>query len=438
MSTTQNTIQTGSLRRVPRASGKWSWEWRYVNPVTGHYESKYLPGDEYPTEEKANEHLEPFRRRVNVKNSDTVIVDPTVGDLLDRYIAEEKLVQIKNRRPGDRTKNDVDLAYSTVTSYLSLCNTIRARWGTTKLDEFDAFEFQTWLKGLKRSGKSKGHLKAFMNRLFNKARLFKMVYFLENPIGLVEVRGISKRRRKPMDLTVEQFYLVRGLLPEPYGDMSMVSVCTGLRVDESLALQWSVIDFEQLCMKVQEGVVNGRIGPVKTEYSEDDLPLDPDFASFLLDLKRKSNGRELVFPSPVTGRSYHASPIQQDYIRRAGWCLVACTTCGAVPGDACNDVHGGRGKVRIIPVHDARRELATKAGFGSIGWHTFRHTYRSLLSGAKTALDVQQKLMRQAQISTTMQYGGPPMDNRRRANSKVVRRILRQKSAQQSAENRAQ
>jgi len=25
-----------------------------------------------------------------------------------------------------------------------------------------------------------------------------------------------------------------------------------------------------------------------------------------------------MFPSPITGRCYHASPIQQDYIRRAG------------------------------------------------------------------------------------------------------------------------
>jgi hypothetical protein len=98
-------------------------------------------------------------------------------------------------RPGDRTNSDVDLAYSAVTSYLSLCNTIRGRWGTTKLDELEAFEFQTWLKGLKRSGKSKGLLNALMNRLFNRARLFRMVYFLESPIGLVEVRGIGKRRR---------------------------------------------------------------------------------------------------------------------------------------------------------------------------------------------------------------------------------------------------
>jgi hypothetical protein len=50
--------------------------------------------------------------------------------------------------------------------------------------------------------------------------------------------------------------------------------------------------------------------------------MDPDFATVLLEIKRKSNGSGLLFPNPATGLSYHASPIQQDYIRRAGWCLV--------------------------------------------------------------------------------------------------------------------
>lgn len=149
----------------------------------------------------------------------------------------------------------------------------------------------------------------------------------------------------------------------------------------------------------------------------------------LLDLKRKSNGSDLLFPSPVTGHPYHACPIQQDYIRRAGWCLVACPECNAAPGVACVGVQRGRGKKYIIPVHDARRQLANEQNPGSIGWHTFRHTYRTLLSKAETPLDVQQKLLRHAQITTTQQYGGPPMDNQRRANSKLVRPILLRNSA---------
>jgi integrase len=71
-------------------------------------------------------------------------------------------------------------------------------------------------------------------------------------------------------------------------------------------------------MEVKEGVVHGRLGPVKTESSEDKIPLDPEFASILLNWKLKSTESEWIFPSPKTGRCYHASPIQQDRIRRAG------------------------------------------------------------------------------------------------------------------------
>ena len=64
-------------------------------------------------------------------------------------------------------------------------------------------------------------------------------------------------------------------------------------------LDWKKIDFPRLCMKVEEAVVHGRHGPVKTEYSEDELPLDPEIATILLDWKRASNGGDvgLLFSS---------------------------------------------------------------------------------------------------------------------------------------------
>ena len=74
------------------------------------------------------------------------------------------------------------------------------------------------------------------------------------------------------------FYSIWGLIPGSYQDMVLVDQCTGLRAGELLGLQWEAIDFERLCMKVKE-VVSGRIGPLKTEYSDDELTLDPDFSS---------------------------------------------------------------------------------------------------------------------------------------------------------------
>ncbi|HKM49114.1 MAG TPA: hypothetical protein VJX69_16100, partial [Terriglobales bacterium] len=54
-------------------------------------------------------------------------------------------------------------------------------------------------------------------------------------------------------------------------------------------------------------------------------------------------------------------------------------------------------------------------------------TYRSWLDLVGTSIGVQQKLMRHAQIATTMNvYGNAMMESKREANSKVVQMALRQ------------
>jgi len=181
---------------------------------------------------------------------------------------------------------------------------------------------------------------------------------------------------------------LRESLPEPYRTMVVVAQCTGLRVSEILALKWDDVDFERLSMRVSRAVVRGIVDEVKTEYSEDDLPLDPDFATELLNWKRQCPPSRdgWMFPSPVTARPYEPGTIQYNYIREAG----------------------------------------KKLGLDSVGWHTFRHTYRSVLDASGAPVGVQQKLMRHAQVSTTMDiYGGALMEAKRDANSKVARMVLK-------------
>jgi integrase len=129
------------------------------------------------------------------------------------------------------------------------------------------------------------------------------------------------------------------------------------------------------------------VSGVKSEYSEDELPLDSEFANVMLDWKQRcaKSDKGWVFPN-ASGEVYHASPIQQDYIRAA-----------------------------------ARRAKLPR----DIGWHTFRHTYRALLDDVGAPVGVQQKLMRHAQVATTMNvYGNALMHSKRQANSKVVQMVL--------------
>ena len=99
--------------------------------------------------------------------------------------------------------------------------------------------------------------------------------------------------------------------------------------------------------------------------------------------------KKYIRGSPITGRPYDPGNIQQKVIRKTGDSL----------------------------------------GIDNLGWHTFRHTYRSLLGAVGAPVGVQQKLMRHAQVSTTMNtYGDTYMFAKREANSKAVKMLKGQES----------
>lgn len=376
--------------------------------------------------------------KLNAENPILAVLEPTFNVVLDGFIDEERLLEIKNVRPGETTDGVGELSYSTASSYLSNIKRIRAKWGTTLISRMKLVKIQEWLKGLALAPKTKGHIKAVMHRLFEKTMFREMVECQRNPMELVEIRGISKRRKKPLILTVEQFFLGFELVPQPYRMMVLLAICSGVRAEEVLAIEKPEIHFEKAQSSTLRAVVHGRLKFVKTEYFEDELPLDPDLAAILLDWIHQCEleAREdfertrieveeshILFTSPVTGRHYHASPIQQDYIRPAWCCLVECPRCGAGAGVWClanSPVPNGK----RLPIHEERWEAAGK--YGHVGWHTFRHTYRSWLDDTGGPIGIQQKLMRHAQVATTMNvYGNALMESKREANAAVVSKILR-------------
>jgi integrase len=381
------------------------WEFRYRdNSQPGSpLRQRTLSATLYPTESKALSALQTMLLKINGEEAFVQKRQATFGTLIDRYIESERLEAIKALRPGDAFVKD-GVQYSTACSYLTSLNRyIRPRWSETLLTEVKPAAVDQWLRSLTKlpkpdddsrtvlallSPKTKGNIKSLMFRLMERAMFCELVPLARNPIGLVEIRGVSKRRKTPFILTVDQYHAVVEHLPEPYKQMVQVAMCLGLRVSEVLALQWSDFDFDNLTLEVVRGVVHGRVSDVKTEYSEDQLPLDAAFAEVMLDWQKRCPNSEgnWVFPNPNTGQLYHASPIGQDYIRAAG----------------------------------------SKAKLGrTIGWHTFRHAYRSFLDDAGAPVGVQQKLMRHAQVSTTMNtYGNAQMTSKRSANTKVVQMVL--------------
>jgi hypothetical protein len=90
-------------------------------------------------------------------------------------IEEEKLLEIKQLHPGDRNGIEGELSYSTASSYLGVIKQLREKWGSTLITRIKLLQIQEWLKKMDAAPKSKGHLKAIMHRLYEKARLWEMV-----------------------------------------------------------------------------------------------------------------------------------------------------------------------------------------------------------------------------------------------------------------------
>src|SRR5579872_2444107 len=192
----------------------------------------------------------------------------------------------------------------------------------------------------------------------------------KNPIALVRVKEGSKRLKTPRVLTVSEYCALLPHLKEPYRTMVIVAQCLGLRVSEIVALQWGDFDFQNLTLLVQRSIVHGRIGAVKAEYSRDIVPLDPQLVSVLHDWRRRAPFKgeaDWLFANPRTRKPYHQEQIQKKHLKNAA--------------------------------------IAAKIG-PDIGWHTFRHTYRSWLDASGAPLKVQQELMRHTSITTTMNVYG--------------------------------
>lgn len=373
--------QFGSVQRKPRKLGPDVWVYRYIGSAGNKLSVEIGDVDRYKTKAqalKASEHL-----RMTANPDKAIQRGVTFGALLDRYETEE-----------------MPSRFSTRKSYKSNIKThIRPKWAEYPIEEIKPFAVESWLKDLKLEPKTLGNIKTILSAVMGCAMRWEMLAMGVNPMSLVRIKGVSKRSRKPIILTIEQVFAVVGeikeipfmiLDPEMIRTMIWTSVCLGLSASELSGLKWCDVDFGGEVIWIRRGVVSGRVGDVKTIYREAPLPLAPEFSEILAKWRLRSafqSEDDWLFPNPTTGgvKPINAWNLQTRYLKPAG----------------------------------------LRAEVGCIGWHSFRHTYRALLDATGAPLGVQQKLMRHSTIATTMNvYGDAYMKQKREANDTVVREIL--------------
>jgi integrase len=139
-------------------------------------------------------------------------------------------------------------------------------------------------------------------------------------MSFVRVKGVSKRVRQPVVLTIEQFRQVLEHIPEPYRTMCVVAGCLGLRISEVLGLQWSDFDWETHQVHIRRSWVCGHVDGPKTENSKRPMPVDLALEKLLGEHRRRLPSslqeRQWVFPSKRTGKPSHPWSAQRRWLLR--------------------------------------------------------------------------------------------------------------------------
>jgi integrase len=356
----------------------WLYRWREVDPKGKPQMRSLVVGTvkDYKTESAAWMAVETLRLNVNQEALRPDAVALTLKQAVEHYRAIELNVEVESERKTFKTKQVYDS---------NLQTHIEPRWGEYRLRDITAVAVERWLERLEMAGSSKAKLKYVMSDVYQHAIRYGWLRNDENP--LLAVRQSAKREQVPETLEAHEFRALMLKLPQKLRTMGIICATTGLRISEVLGLKWSDIDWKKLEMKVSRSVVYARVGKCKTEVSRQPVPLDG------LTVEELSKWHEAC-----------------TYGQPSDWIFASEWVGGKMPPWANTLL------TRFIRPA-AKEAKITKR----IGWHTFRHTYSTLLKGNGEDVKVVQELMRHATFQTTMNvYTRAITTAKRDAQSRVV------------------
>lgn len=364
---------------MPRSVGPavWVYRWRETDKKGECRLRKKIIGtiQQYATKARASAAVEPLRTLVNRPGFQRMAGPRTFSELVAHYRAKE-LPEESTDRKSKKTRKGYE------------CNLklhIEPRWGSYELLDITSVEVEEWLARLKLAPATRAKLRNQMSTIFRHGIRWGWIGQNENPIAMV--RTSAKRLRTPETLTAEEFQALFSKLPDRERAMGALCATAGLRISEVLGLKWADIDFVKRQANVLRSVVEGAVGLCKTELSQQPVPLD-DLALAELEAWRRNT----------------------PYAADSDWVFASPAVFGRMPVWAISSLQ------RVLQPAARRAQISKR-----LGWHTFRHTYSSLLSEYGQDVRVVQELMRHAKIATTMEiYTHARMVKKRRVQRKVV------------------
>lgn len=350
-------MQDGSVTVEHRKRGPdvWSYRWREAGPDGRKVHRRIVLGsaDDLKSLASARKMVVGLRREINV-NDCRVRKESITLDDLSRHYQQRELVDRNSR-----------ISYSTKRIYAGyLKKWIEPRWGSYTLSEITAVEVELWLKNLELAPGSRCKIRNVMSLLFNHGRRHDLCE--RNPIEWV--RQSAKRRTSPDILLTSEVQALLANLRFRERTLVLLAVTTGLRRSEIFALKWNDVDFYAKQIHVTRSIVQNVVGNCKTESSQKPVPAHDDLVEALQQWRGRTNYRspeDWLFASPI---------------HRGRWPYLAQQIM----------------RHHILSV--ARRLGINK----KIGWHTFRHTYSTLLRSTGAELKIMQELLRHSTIRVTL------------------------------------
>lgn len=391
--------QHGFFSRIKRKKGSevWIYRWREADGGGKPKMRSLVIGSvvQYSTEKAAWAAVSTLRLDINYETLRPEGRPQTFEELAKHY----ELVELDPEKPTERKGTQTKHVYA---GYLK--TRIVPRWGDSRVQEIKAVAVERWLASLEDlSNGTKSKIKCIMSDAFQHAIRYGWLTDGENP--MFAVRQSAKRTRVTEPLEATEFRALIRELPQKMRVIGIVAATTGLRISEVLGLKWKDIDWKSSQMEVTRSVVDGVIGKCKTETSRRPVPIDSLTAQEMLAWKQET-----------------------AYAEPEDWVFASEHVQGRMPPwpDTLLD--------RVL------QPAAKRAGIKKwVGFHTFRHTYSTLLKANGEDVKVVQELMRHANISTTMNiYTKALTPAKREAQSRVVDVLMdRSRNALEGAQENA-
>jgi integrase len=350
-------MQRGCLERLSRRRGSavWQFRWSETEPNGKRLYHKKIIGtvEQYPDESSARLAIAGLILELNPSARPTNCGSMTIAQLCDHF--EQRELSKENIWRSHATKK-IYRAY--------LTRWIRPHWQECRLCEVRTIKVESWLRTLPLAKSSCAKIRNLMSVLFNHACRYEL--FDRNPIYLV--RQSAKRRTAPSILLPAEIKALINSLRVRERTLVLLAASTGLRQSEMFGLKWGDIDFAQGNMSVTRSVVYGVVGPCKTESSQKPVPLHPILADAFLRWRKSSR-----------------------YAKPDDWVFASSRCRGRRP-------FWGQAILRKY-IRPAAQKVGIQKRFG---WHTFRHTYSTLLRSVGTEFKVMQELLRHSSLRSTL------------------------------------